>query len=79
MSEVTYVIVEHDGGYAYKVGRSFSETFPSHKAAVTAARRAAGEQRVTGDETGITYEDESGTWREELSPGNDRPRTRVVD
>ena len=29
MSEVTYRIVEHDGGFAYKVGDVFSETFPS--------------------------------------------------
>jgi hypothetical protein len=79
MSEVTYAIVEHDGGFAYKVGQSFSETFPSHDAALAAARRAAGEQRITGDDVGIAYEDEGGQWREELSAGGDRPRTRVID
>ena len=26
MTEVTYTIVEHDGGWAYKVGDTFSET-----------------------------------------------------
>lgn len=79
MSEVTYAIVEHDGGFAYKVGQSFSEIFPSHDAALAAARRAAGEQRIAGDDVGISYEDERGQWREELSAGGDRPRTRVVD
>jgi hypothetical protein len=30
MSKITYEIVEHDGGWAYRVGAVFSETFPSH-------------------------------------------------
>jgi hypothetical protein len=63
MTDITYTIVEHDGGWAYKVGDVFSETFKTHDAALHAAQRAAGEQRVAGDETGISYEDEraSGT------------------
>ena len=28
MTKVSYKIVEHDGGWAYKVGDMFSETFP---------------------------------------------------
>jgi hypothetical protein len=27
MTKVTYVVVEHDGGWTYKVGEVFSETF----------------------------------------------------
>lgn len=30
MTRITYEIVEHDGGWAYKVGDVFSEPFPSH-------------------------------------------------
>ncbi|MCX4198203.1 hypothetical protein OMR07_24045, partial [Methylobacterium organophilum] len=41
MSEVTYRIVEHDGGFAYKVGDVFSETFPSREEALQAAQAAA--------------------------------------
>ena len=26
---ITYRIVQHDGGWAYKLGDSFSETFPN--------------------------------------------------
>ena len=33
MSRVTYEIVEHDGGWAYRVDGVFSETFPSHEMA----------------------------------------------
>ena len=38
---ITYRIVQHDGGWAYQLGDSYSETFPSHAAAL-AARRADG-------------------------------------
>ncbi|HEX2814999.1 MAG TPA: DUF2188 domain-containing protein [Phenylobacterium sp.] len=78
MSHVTYKIVEHDGGWAYTVDGSFSETFRTHDAALKSARRAAGEQRVSGDTHGIVYEDASGEIREELSDGHDRPRTDVT-
>ena len=77
MSDITYIIVEHDGGWAYKVGDVFSETFKTHDAALHAAQRAAGEQRVSGEDTGISYEDAKGKWHDEVSAGDDRPTTHV--
>ena len=77
MTKITYHIVEHDGGWAYKVGDVFSETFKTHDAALHAAQRAAGEQRVAGDETGISYEDKQGHWHNEVARGDDRPETEV--
>jgi hypothetical protein len=77
MSHVTYEIVEHDGGWAYRVDGVYSETFTTHDAARSAAERAAGEQRVAGDTVGIIYEDASGRWREEVDRGDDRPETDV--
>ncbi len=77
MTTLTYEIVEHDGGWAYRVGDVYSETFRSHDAAKAAAKRAAGEQRVSGETVGITWEDERGRWHEEIDPGDDRPQTEV--
>jgi hypothetical protein len=77
MTHVTYEIVQHDDGWAYRVDGVYSETFRTHDAAKAAARRAAGEQRVAGDTAGITYEDERGRWHEEVSEGDDRPQTDV--
>jgi hypothetical protein len=77
MSKVVYEVVEHDGGWAYKVNGVFSETFPSHDLARDAAVRAANEQTVSGEATGISYEDKEGRWHDELSPGADRPETDV--
>ena len=45
MTDITYNIVEHDGGWSYKVGDTFSETFPSHEAALAAAKRASRKTR----------------------------------
>jgi hypothetical protein len=77
MSTLTYEIVEHDGGWAYKVGATFSETFPSHDSARAAAEKAAAEQRVAGDSVGILYEDAKGQWLGEVASGDDRPETEV--
>ncbi len=79
MVDVTYRIVEHDGGWAYKLGDVFSEPFPTREAAVKAAHRAAAEQHVPGETRAIQYEDEEGNWHEELSRGGDRPAARVEE
>ena len=42
MAKITYEVVEHDGGWAYRMDGVFSETFPSHDMARKAAERAAG-------------------------------------
>ncbi len=77
MTQVTYEVVEHDGGWAYRACGAFSEPFPSHDEARRAAERAAREQTVPGEATGISYEDRNGRWHKELSPGGDRPYTNV--
>jgi hypothetical protein len=79
MSEVTYEIVEHDGGWAYKANGVFSESFPTHAEALAAAQAAAAEQRVPGPTEVIEYEDERGRWHTETARGSDRPMTEVKD
>ena len=79
MSHVTYTIVQHDGGWAYKVDGVFSEPFPTHAAALAAAKAAAMEQRVPGRTEVIEYEDEKGEWHTETALGSDRPETDVKD
>jgi hypothetical protein len=79
MSHVTYKIVQHDDGWAYTVDGVFSESFPTHAAALAAAKRAAEEQRVPGRTEVIEYEDEKGRWHTETAAGSDRPETEVKD
>jgi len=79
MIEITYEIVEHDGGWAYKVAGAFSEPYPTHAAALKAAIAAAAEQGVPGDTAQIEFEDEQGKWHTETVRGSDRPATVVKD
>jgi hypothetical protein len=77
MAHVTYHIVEHDGGWAYKLGDVFSETFRTREAAASAAKKVAMEQEIPGQTSGIAYEDSSGKWHEEIARGDDRPQADV--
>jgi hypothetical protein len=79
MAHITYRIVRHDEGWAYTVDGVFSEPFPTHDAALQAARRAAAEQRVPGRTEAIEYEDADGKWHTETARGSDRPDTSVED
>ena len=77
MAKVIYEIVPHDGGWAYKVGDVYSETFPNHDAARKAADMAAKKQSLAGNTTGISWEDSQGQWHNEVADGGDRPETEV--
>jgi hypothetical protein len=79
MSHLTYKIVQHDGGWAYTVNGVFSESFPSHEAALAAARHVASEQRTPGRTEVIEYETADGKWHTETASGIDRPETDVED
>lgn len=79
MTHVIYKVVRHEDGWAYQAEGVFSETFPTHAAALAAARRAAAEQRVPGHTEAIEYEDENGRWHTETASGRDRPATDVED
>jgi Uncharacterized protein conserved in bacteria (DUF2188) len=79
MPDVTYEIVEHDGGWAYKVNGVFSEPFPTHAEALAAAQVAAGEQEIPGygEQSNTRMTRESG--HTETASGRDRPHTIVRD
>ncbi len=79
MTDVTYEIVQHNGGWAYKLGDVFSETFETYDEARFAAERAAKEQERPGETGTIEYQDEKGRWHEELEEGSNRPHTHVSE
>ena len=79
MTQVTYKVVQHDGGWAYTFDGVFSEPFATHGSALAAARRAAAEQRTPGRTEVIMYETPDGKWHTETASGSDRPDTGVDD
>jgi hypothetical protein len=79
MADVTYEIVQHDGGWAYKVNGVFSEPFMTHDEALAAAQAAAAEQEIPGYAETIEYEDDKSKWHTETVSGRDRPHTVIKD
>ncbi|HRO02065.1 MAG TPA: DUF2188 domain-containing protein [Terricaulis sp.] len=79
MTKIVYEIIQHDGGWAFKLDDTISETFASHEAAYAAARRVAIEQRRPDQTVGISWEDARGRWHDEISPGDDRPEVEIKD
>lgn len=77
MTKITYHIVEHDGGWAYKWQDVFSESFPTREAATKAATAAAAEQQVGGEDAEILFQDSDGLWHSEHADGGDRPEVEV--
>ena len=76
---VTYHVAEHDGGFGYRLGDVWSETFTDHESALTAAKSAAARQQLGGEDTEISYQLSDGRWQTERADGGDRPTTDVVD
>jgi hypothetical protein len=79
MTHVTYEIIEHDGGWAFKLAGTISQTYRSHDAALAAAKRVAAEQKLPDETTPISWEDETGRWHDEIARGDDRPEVEIHD
>jgi hypothetical protein len=79
MSEITYKVVRHDGGWAYQANGTYSEPFRTRESARKAAKLAAKEQAAPGESARISYEDDKGRWHNEVDSGTDRPKTSVED
>jgi len=79
MKKLYYRVVQHDGGWAYKLDDVFSEPFATHKAALNAAHRVAREQHVPGETVTIEYQNQSGEWITERAQSTDRPDADVID
>lgn len=79
MTKIHYHIVPHDGGWTYKLGDVFAETFASHDEAIKAAQRVAARQQRAGETAEIRWEDIGGQWHDEHVDGSDRPIADVID
>ncbi|MBL8538334.1 MAG: DUF2188 domain-containing protein [Hyphomonadaceae bacterium] len=79
MTHIVYEIIPHDGGWAFKLGDTISQTFRSHDAALAAAKRVIREQSLPDETTPIEWEDAQGEWHEEIAKGDDRPDAEISD
>ncbi|PLU61662.1 DUF2188 domain-containing protein, partial [Sinorhizobium medicae] len=67
MATIRYEIVEHDGGWAYKVDDVFSEAFATHADALAAAEIAARHHELPGSTEEIEFQDTDGRWHEQVA------------
>ncbi|QIO54705.1 hypothetical protein HA461_26375 (plasmid) [Rhizobium leguminosarum bv. trifolii] len=79
MTIIVYHVGEHDGGFGYRLGDVWSETYPDHGSALAAAKSAAQRQHIEGRDAEIAYQLADGRWQTEHADVGDRPDTEVVD
>jgi hypothetical protein len=77
MSHVTYQIVEHDGGWAYKVGDCLLRVLCVQGVGADSRPESGSGTNGPGDDEAIEYEDKVGKWHDEDAKGSDRPDTEV--
>jgi hypothetical protein len=65
MSNITYRVVKHDGGWAYEANGTYSAQFDTREAARKAARSAATVQAAANEITPPFYEDKDGQWHDD--------------
>lgn len=55
MADITYQIVPHDNGWAYKLGDTLSEPYATAEQAMDRARNAAARQKIGGGDALLAY------------------------
>ncbi|QWW68337.1 DUF2188 domain-containing protein [Rhizobium sp. WYJ-E13] len=55
MADITYQIVPHDNGWAYKLGDTLSEPYATAEQAMDRARNAAARQKIGGSDALLAY------------------------
>lgn len=63
MVDIAYEIVPHDNGWAYKLGETLSEVYPTPELAMDSARSAAERQKVGEGDVKIIYPTPDGGWQ----------------
>jgi hypothetical protein len=71
---IKYHVAVHDGGFGYRLGEVWSETYPDHDSALVAAKSIA-RQQVGGEDAEISFQLSDGRWQTEQLDGGDRPTT----
>lgn len=67
MVKITYEVVKHDGGWAYRVDGAYSSPFPSHSDALQAATIAATAQQRRDQSDALAMDVEQGNMQDRLN------------
>ena len=62
MADITYQVVPHDNGWAYKLGDTLSETYATADEAIIHAKDAASRQKIGDGDALLAYPAPGGGW-----------------
>ena len=62
MADITYQVAPHDNGWAYKLGNTLSETYPTADEAIVHAKDAASRQKIGDGDALLAYPAPDGGW-----------------
>jgi hypothetical protein len=62
MADITYQVLPHDNGWAYKLGNTLSETYPTADEAIVHAKDAASRQKIGDGDALLAYPAPDGGW-----------------
>ncbi|MBY5404571.1 DUF2188 domain-containing protein [Rhizobium sp. WSM1274] len=62
MADITYQVVPHDNGWAYKLGDTLSETYATADEAIIHAKDAASRQKIGDGDALLAYPAPDGGW-----------------
>ncbi len=62
MADITYQVVPHDNGWAYKLGDTLSETYATADEAIVHAKDAASRQKIGNGDALLAYPSSDGGW-----------------
>ncbi|RUM25871.1 DUF2188 domain-containing protein [Rhizobium vallis] len=62
MADITYHVVPHDNGWAYKLGDTLSETYATADEAIVHAKDAASRQKIGDGDALLAYPSPDGGW-----------------
>ena len=79
MSEVTYEIVEHDGGWAYKVDGALSRCSRPMRQRSRQHRPPPLSRKPPARPKRLNTKTRKGKWHTETARGSDRPETHIKD
>ncbi|MBY5368737.1 MULTISPECIES: DUF2188 domain-containing protein [Rhizobium] len=76
MADITYQVVPHDNGWAYKLGDTLSETYATADEAIVHAKDAASRQKIGDGDALLAYPSPDGGW-EVLPIDTDKSGSRL--
>ncbi|MAZ17255.1 hypothetical protein [Oricola sp.] len=79
MTNPNYEIVEREGGFAWKLGDAFSETYPTRDAASAAAIEDSAKRQSGKARTNAQADGDARRWHDEMADNDTGHETDIIN